>query len=291
MFWANQRKKKMINHCNGASICLSQEIPNIFAAIRPQLCRMAHGYRVPNVDNYVDEWQANAFFIAKKFDDGVLDKKALEGEKADSPAQEMDFLRLFKFYLKASFKNDLNKQYGAMQRTKYAEDVFSPASDDSDSPGSSAFLVETSASAPNIGDTANIADLLQIVSHDLDKAKKGAELAADKVNVVFFESLQKSLASLGKFWLSEPVIPDVESKETKSYFDTDFREMLTPRILFYMAEAAIEEKSPVAASKIADVCLSHAGMAIQRRLYRYFFDYQGGLGKRILRFRNTKRSK
>lgn len=282
---------EMTNTFAAASVCLAQEIPTIFAAIRPHLCKMAHGYRVPNVDNYVDEWQANAFFIAKKFDNGELDKKALEGEGVESSDQEIDFLRLFKFYLKASFKNDLNKHYGVMQRTKYSEDVFAPKSDDKESSGASAFLVDTSNATANIGDSANISDLLQIVVHDLDRAKKTAKVASDRVNIVFYESLQKSLINLGKFWLSEPVVEDVDSAESKTYFDPDFREMLTPRILFYMAEAALKESSPLVASKIADICLSHAGMAMQRRLYRYFFDYQGGLSKRIIRFRNAKRSK
>jgi hypothetical protein len=149
----------------------------------------------------------------------------------------------------------------------------------------------TPAVSDTITDAASIPDILEVVCFDLDKAKKGAVLAVDMANVAFFEALRKSLMNLGHFWLTEPVIRDISCENNKDYFDSDFREMLTPRILFYLSEAAINEQSPAVASRISDICLSHAGMAIQRRLYRYFFSYQGGLQKRLSRFRKAKRNK
>lgn len=277
-------------------IKLVDEIHSIFQAMRPTFRYMARSYKIPNAENYINEWLARAFFIAKKFDDGELHRKALDDEglrESDESDSEIDFLKLFKAYLKTSFKNDLNRDYGKNLKTVAIEDVAARSAQGNDGAGGQAHRpIEGVATQPDIAsDSANIPDLLEIVCSDLEKAKKSEEFALDRVNIIFFESLRKALINLGQIWLNEQVVPNIVSTENKSYFDSDFRVMLPPRILFYMAEAAIVEESPVVASKVADICLSHAGMALQRRLYRYFFDYQGGLQKRILRSRAAKKIK
>ena len=279
-----------------SEVRLAEEIPTIFESIKPGLIRIAIGYRIPNVKSYVDEWQARAFFIAKKFDDGSLRRKVfadqggLEGTKEIT--EEIDFLKLFKSYLKTSFKNDLNKDYFSRRKTRYIDDCVTTLSKGEGSSSKADYVVGvTPAVSDTITDAASIPDILEVVCFDLDKAKKTAVLAVDLANVAFFEALRKSLMNLGQFWLTEPVIRDICCENNKDYFDADFREMLTPRILLYLSEAALAEQSPVVASRISDICLSHAGMAIQRRLYRYFFNYQGGLQKRLSRFRKSKRNK
>jgi hypothetical protein len=275
------------------NIKLVDEVHNIFQAMRPTFLYVARGYRIPNINSYVDEWLARAFFIAKKFDDGELHRKALsesgldEAEESDS---EVDFLKLFRAYLKTSFKNDLNRDYGKRQKTVAIEDMIARPSSSGEQWSASDRSIEGATLQPNIAsDSANIPDMLEIVCSDLDKAHKDEEFAADRVNVIFYGALRSALIGLGQIWMQDPVIPNFTSTQNKDYFDPDFRTMLTPRVMLYMAEAAIAEDSPLVASKVADICLSHAGMALQRRMYRYFFDYQGGLQKRIPRFRAAKK--
>ncbi len=274
------------------NIKLADEVHTIFQAMRPTFMYLARGYRIPNPGNYVDEWLARAFFIAKKFDDGELQRKALSDDglaEADGADSEIDFLKLFKSYLKTSFRNDLNRDYGKKLKTVAIEDLVakSAGGDTQQAPDRA---IDGVTLQPDIGiDSATIPDLLEIICSDLEKAKKDEEFAADRVNVVFYDALRGALMNLGQIWMQDPVVPNFVSTENKNYFDADFREMLTPRVAFYMAEAALAEDSPLVASKVADICLSHAGMALQRRMYRYFFDYQGGLQKRIPRFRAAKK--
>jgi len=278
-------------------IRLAEEIPNIFESIRPALIKIALGYRVPDARSCVDEWQAKAFFISKKFDDGVLHTKQLADETIKGLVEvadaDIDFLRVFKSYLKISFKNDLNREYSSRKRTRYITDIVERASagnggEEGNSSMEDYLCGVVPPAADTVYDSGNIPDLLAVVCADLEKAKRGAVLAVDMANVAFLEALRLSLLNLGQFWHSDPIIPYIGCEHNKDYFDSEFRDMLTPRVLFYMSQAALAEKSPVVASRISDICLSHAGMAIQRRMYRYFFGYQGGLQKRIPRMKVGK---
>jgi hypothetical protein len=271
-------------------IRLAEEIPNIFESIRPGLMKIAIGYRVPDARACVDEWQAKAFFISKKFDDGVLHAKQIADESIKGLVEiadaDIDFLRVFKSYLKISFKNDLNREYSSRKRTRYIADIVEKASGrhSGEEPNSSMedYLCGAVPSiAETVSDSGNILDLLEVVCHDLEKAKSGAALAVELASVAFLDALRLSLLNLGQFWHNDPIIPYIGCDQNKNYFDSEFRDMLTPRVLFYMSQAALAEQSPAVASRISDICLSHAGMAIQRRMYRYFFGYQGGLQKRI----------
>lgn len=278
-------------------IRLAQEIPSIFEAIRPALIKIAIGYRVPDARAYVNEWQAKAFFISKKFDDGILQTKQVAesgvGGLIQTLEADIDFLKVFKAYLKIAFKNDLNRDYSSRKRTKFIADLVERSSggstgDDANSSMADYICGAVPAEAELTADCANIPDLLQIVCHDLEKAKASAVFAVDLANVAFLEAMRLALLNLGQYWRDEPVIPYIGREENKDYFDPEFRDMLTPRVLFYMAQAALSEPSPAVASRISDVCLSHAGMAIQRRMYRYFFNYKGGLQNRIPRSRIGK---
>lgn len=277
-------------------ICLAEEIPNIFESIRPGLIKIAIGYRVPDARACVDEWQAKAFFISKKFDDGVLHTKQLADESVEGLVEvadaDIDFLRVFKSYLKISFKNDLNREYSSRKRTRYIADIVEKAStrygEEANSSMEDYLCGVVPPTAETISDSGNIPDLLAVVCHDLEMAKREASLAVELANVAFLEALRLSLLNLGQFWHNDPIIPYIGCDQNKNYFDSEFRDMLTPRVLFYMSQAALAEESPAVASRISDICLSHAGMAIQRRMYRYFFGYQGGLQKRITRMKTGK---
>jgi hypothetical protein len=278
-------------------MCLAEEIPNIFESLRPALIKIAIGYRVPDARAYVNEWQAKAFFIAKKFDDGVLQTKQVAeggiGGLVQTSEADIDFLKVFKAYLKIAFKNDLNRDYSSRKRTKFIADLVDKSSggstgDDANSSMSDYICGAVPADADITADCGTIPDLLHIVCGDIDAAKESAIFAVDLANVAFLEALRLALLNLGQYWRDEPVIPYIGREENKDYFDSEFRDMLTPRVLFYMAQSALLEPSPAVASRISDVCLSHAGMAIQRRMYRYFFNYNGGLQNRIPRSRLGK---
>lgn len=278
-------------------IRLAEEIPNIFESIRPGLIKIALGYRVPDARACVDEWQAKAFFIAKKFDDGVLHTKHLADESVKGLVEvadaDIDFLRVFKSYLKISFKNDLNREYSSRKRTRYIADIVEKTSggyggNETNSSMEDYLCGVVPSTAEAASDSGNIIDLLGVVCADLEKARREASLAVELANVAFLEAMRLSLLNLAQFWHNDPVIPYIGCEHNKNYFDSEFRDMLTPRVLFYMSQAALAEESPAVASRISDICLSHAGMAIQRRMYRYFFGYQGGLQKRIPRMRIGK---
>lgn len=248
-------------------LTLANQIHDIYESMKPALCKVAMAYRVPNARLFVDEWQSSAFIIAHKFDQGTIEKKIVDEEgnlHKYQPGQDIEFLKSFKGYLKTSFRNDVSKHYAANRRTVIGVS-FDPSAAD----------------APPSGDSAGIDEVLVLVGRDLVRATKLQHSLSDKVNIIFLQSLKDSLDDLRRDWGEAQIIQNLDEKDNDRYFQPEFRQALTSKISKRVVRAALETHVPLLFDRLATIALSGMDCAIQKRLYRYLFTYQGGFPARI----------
>lgn len=102
---------------------ISKEIHDIYAAMLPSLERLAAAYKVCDSGYFAASWEAEAFFIAKKFDEKEIKPKIKIGETLyGSKTHSVEFLRFFKSYLVTAFRNSLVDELRLKKRRR----VFMP---------------------------------------------------------------------------------------------------------------------------------------------------------------------
>lgn len=266
----------------------AQKLAEIYKELEPSLLAIAHRYRAPNPHVAVDGWRSRAYEIVDRMDKGELNRKVYvnpdnqeEMEEYNPDEHEVErFVFSLKNYLKQSFANDLLKAQEKAQRARDARDSLVGATTSSYS--KIGFAVESRDLMKY--DSIRINNLIKIIKSDVEKVEKSQTCVLDVVQHRFLFSLLNfcnEMRSRGGDWETMVVVPDVDEKENKKFFSYDFRSELEDGIRKQLCRCIVVEKSPIVIQKLAKLVDRKNKSALQKRLFRYLYEYRRGMPVRL----------
>lgn len=266
----------------------AQKLAEVYKELEPSLLAIAHRYRASNPQVVVDGWRSRAYEIVDRFDKNALKKKVYKStENQDEMVEynpdehEMErFIFSLKNYLKQSFANDLLKASQKAQRARDSRDSLVGATTSSYS--------KTGFAAENRDlmkyDSIRIDSLIKVIKSDVDKVEKSQTCVLDVVQHRFLFSLLNfcnELKGRGGDWETMVVVPDVDETENKRFFSYDFRSELEDGIRKQICKCIVVEKSPIVIQKLAKLVDKKNKSALQKRLFRYLYEYRRGMPVRL----------
>jgi hypothetical protein len=255
---------------------LVDKIDKIYKEIEPSLIGCAYRYKIPNPREVVKEWLSRAFIIADRFDKGELKKKvSLNKESTEVYDPELhsqeDFVASLKAYLKTAFVNDLIKQYNKRKRdNKYRSTQYNPLD-----PTSRAQSIDS------LLDAIHLADILDIIEIDINRLQGSKTSVLDLVNQKFLEAIRTHCLSLNEDYGNFVVVQDADQVDNKKFFTEDFRDDLEDGVRKQLCIIILEEDNPMLLQKLNFLISKDKRGTLQKRLFRYFFEYHNGYPKRL----------
>jgi len=266
----------------------AQKLAEIYKELEPSLLAIAHRYKAPNPHVAVDGWRSRAYVIVDRFDKGDLKKKVYvnpenqeDMEEYNPSEHEMErFIFSLKNYLKQAFARDLLKAHQKAKRARESQDALVGATTSSYSKAG------FSVSAMDLMkyDSIRIDSLIKVIKSDVEKVERNQTCVLDVVQHRFLSSLLNfcnELKSRGSDWTNMVVVTDVDEKENKKFFSYDFRSELEDGIRKQICRCIVAEKSPIVIQKLAKLVDKKNKSALQKRLFRYLYEYRGGLPVRL----------
>lgn len=258
---------------------LVDKVDEIYKEIERSLIASAHRYKVPNPEEVVRAWLSQAFIIADRFDKGELQKK-VQLHEGNSEVEDFDpakhdseeFIRSFKSYLKTSFKNDLTKQYHKRKRhNKYqTSQMHAPAS------------YRTGAGTlDELLDAVHVSDIVKIIEVDISRLDTHQTSVLDIVNQKFLEAIQSHCEQLIAKYGNIVVVQNIDIEDNKLFFSKDFRDELETGVRKELCKIILEEENPLIIQKLNYLISEDKRGTLQKRLFRYFFEYHNGYPKRL----------
>jgi hypothetical protein len=266
----------------------ADKLVEIYADIEPSLLALAHRYRAPNPQVLVKEWMSRAYEIVDRFDKADLKAKVYvdpdnqeELEDYQPGVHEKEqFLHSLKNYLKHSFTNDILKQHNKLRRKREVQDFVVTATTSSYSQSGFASGVTNFFKY----DAITIDSLLKIVYNDLLRARKSNTCILDVVHERFLTALVNfcvEMRNRGQDWKNLVVVPDLGEEDNKKFFSYDFRSELEDGLRKELCKLLLEEKNPILIAKLAKLVDRKNKSALQKRLFRYLYEYRTGLPERL----------
>jgi len=268
-------------------IVLAEKLPELYSELKPALIGIAYKYKVPNPSEFADEWLSKAYMIVDKFDRGDLKKKVYLSHEGGINLAEYDqeihsekhLLKSLKAYLKKSFVNDLIKQYH--KRKRYQD--FS----------NSVYQMRDEANYSTIDsllhlNPAYIEDINSLLTIDLSRLAKNTTSVLDMVNRIFLKALFEYCDGIKSKYGNIMVVKDLDTEDNKRFFSEDFRSDLEQGVRLKLCDVILEDTNPVLIKKLSYLIdLSKRG-TLQKRIFRYFFEYHNGYPKRLRDRVNSK---
>ena len=270
----------------------TQKLAEIYKELEPSLLAIAYRYRAPNPRVAVEGWQSRAYEIVDRMDKGELNRKVYVNDENQEEMEDYNpseheverFIYSLKNYLKQSFANDLLKAYEKRKRTRLS------SSFELDT-----LIRETTSSYSKTGfsgegtdlmkyDSIRIDSLIKIIKSDAEKMKNSQDCVLDVVQYIFVSSLLNfcnEMKSRGSDWETMIVVPDIEENDNKRFFSYDFRSELEDGIRKQICKFIIAESSPIVIQKLAKLVDNKSKSALQKRLYRYLYEYRKGIPSRL----------
>jgi hypothetical protein len=261
---------------------VSHNIYKIFQDIEPVLLVLAHKYRIANADDVVQNWLSNAFIIADKFDKGQLQKKVsirkedgtLSIEDFDAKVHtDEDFIRSLKLYLKTSFTNDLKSAYN---KTNRRIDILGKYGMQGSIQG---YYPTPTGDSLN---SADINDLIAIVEIDIERLGSDQRSLLNLANQKLLEAVLGYCKSFREYAGNAMVVKDLREKSERTFFLQGFRDDMEKAVRKSLCKIIIEENNPMLIQKLSGWISKDKKGTLQKRLFRYFFDYYGGYPKRLV---------
>lgn len=264
----------------------SAQIGVIYKEIEKQLVALAHRYRAPRPQAAVDEWFSRAYEIVLRFDTGDLQPK-VKVDKDMVPynpeihPDEM-FLVELKRYLKQAFINDLLKAYH--HNKKMVSDNDNVAA--SQVANYAATSAESSIRPIFKYDVIQLDSLIKILEYDLDKNEGSMSCMVDVIHGNFVKavlSFAKNLSTRPE-WQDQAVVTDIDEKDNKKFFANDFRSELEDGVRKELCKQILSEENPIIIEKLAKLVQvepKECKAALQKRLFRYLYEFRGGIPARM----------
>lgn len=262
---------------------LLDRLPELYSELKPALVATAYKYKVPNPDEFADGWLSRAYLIIDKFDKGHLEKKVyLESEGKNvlvdydpkvHKNQELD--KSLKAYLKRSFINDVIKQYHKeKKKTNFQKNYV-------DSFGS----IETGGYSTIDSflhyDSVFIDDVIGLLEVDIKRLESNTTSVLDKVTQAFLKAMHTYCLDMQSEYGNFVVVKDVDISDNKRFFSENFRADLEHGVRAKLCETILKEKNPVLIKKLSYLIDPKKRGTLQKRLFRYLFEYHNGYPKRL----------
>lgn len=259
---------------------LSEDIRAIYSGIRPSLVSMAYNFKVNNPVDYTEEWQTKAYSILSKFDSGAL-KPRLYLDSSKSKLVDYDpkehskemLVSGIKSYLVKSFANDLIKNSNSKKRDsaflKRAMQAQAQISPDKFYQASN-----------TIEKSITIQEFVEVVSFDLERLYAPITIN-DKVQKIFLEALVEVCESMKRSFGNLRIALNVNTTSKRKFFTDDFKCDLETEIVKILCDRTICEKNPLVVKRLSALINQEKKSAIKNKIYRYLFDYKGGMPKRL----------
>lgn len=260
---------------------LVDKIDDIYKEIEPSLVGVAYKYKVPNPKEVVAEWLSKAFIIADRFDKGELTKKvSLETDENSEKSVAFDpskhsqeeFVESLKAYLKTAFVHDLIKQYNKRKRhSKYqVSQLHASANMSSGLDSLDSFL-----------DAIHVDDIMAIIKLDISRLEGSKSSVLDLVNQKFLESIYTYCDDLKNSYGNFVVVQDIDQEDNKKFFTEDFRDDLEDGVRKNLCKVILAEENPMLIQKLNFLISKDKKGTLQKRIFRYFFEYHNGYPKRL----------
>lgn len=261
-------------------------IDDIFKEIEPSLIGYAYRYKVPNPQEEAKAWLSQAFIIADRFDKGELKKKISNKKENISEDYnpnihtEEQFLKSFKNYLKTSFVHDIIKRYHKQKRyNKYQN-----AQKHIDSN-----ITSSVNTLDGLLDAINIKDILDIIDIDINRLDGSKTSILDLVNEIFLKAIRDHCIKIAGSYGNFIVVPNIDENDNKRFFSEDFRDDLEVGVRKNICKVILAENNPMLIQKLNFLISKDKRGTLQKRLFRYFFEYHNGYPKRLRnRIKNKK---
>lgn len=266
---------------------IADKVFEIYNDLKPSLLALAYRYKAPNPQDTVDSWMSRAYEIVDRFDKGDLKAKVytstenqdeLESYNPDRHEQER-FIKSLKNYLKHCFTNDIFKLHYKAKRSRDSQDAVVGVT-------TSAYSQTGFSEVSHIlkYDAITLDKLANFIEKDCEKALESVTCMLDVIHERFLVALVnfcKSLMARGEDWRNLTVVPDVDEEDNKKYFSYDFRSELEDGVRKEICKLLVKETNPIVIKKLAVLIDKENRSALQKRLFRYLYEYHGGMPKRL----------
>lgn len=255
-----------------SDIQIAPNIFNIYKDLKPILFLIAKKYNIPDVKQFVNDWASSAALIAVEFDSKKYDKKVFVDNKLEdySEAEHSEdlFIKSFKNYLAKAFTNNIIKQFNL--KKKEAKLV--------------ANFIQPIANEHLTDQMVGISSFKDIVLSDLFKLKDKDMSLSYKVNEIFLSIMVDYCDYLILNFGEISITDNLFEKNNKKFFSKDFREDIGTYYVISIAEKILKETNPLIIEKLS--ILLHTDkdgkyQALNKKIYRYLFDFHNGFSKRL----------
>lgn len=265
---------------------LASRIVEIYADLDVSLRGIARKLNTPHPKQSVDEWFSRAYEIALKFDRKELTAKVRleESEELsnyDTSRHTTEQLEHdFKRYLRQAFSNDLHRAYALGKRIVSESDIAAAGM----------YIEKMAARAPAAQplpifryDVIKLSQLVRLLEDDLSRLSQDRRSMPDAIYHAFIQAFLNYCRGLLQLpeWQEVAVIPDPDETDSKLYFNPDFRVELENNVRRELCRIIISEKNPILVHRLHVLADSSGPAALRKRLFRYLFEYRGGIPDRI----------
>jgi len=250
---------------------------------RPLLA-LAFRYGAPRPQAVVQEWLSRAYEIVDRFDKRELNPQVkVDGKWVNyihGYHDESLFVAELKRYLKRAFINDMHKVYHRSKKTISDQDAAAASAVASFS-GVSGYREIVRPIFKY--DALRLDTLIKLFESDLDKTEASANCVLDVIQSNFVKALIGYCKELQHRpgWEDFVVIPDPDEKDNKKYFSQDFRSDLEDGLRKQLCKRVLAEDSPMVIEKLSKLISPSNKAALQKRIFRYLFEYKGGVPARV----------
>lgn len=266
---------------------IADKVYEVYTDLKPSLLALAYRYKAPNPQDTVDAWMSRAYEIVDRFDKGDLRAKVyanldnqdeLEAYNPDKHEQER-FIKSLKNYLKQCFTNDIFKLHYKAKRSR-------------DSQENAIGVATASYSQTGLSEAAHILQcdaitldkLTKFIEKDYERTKDSSTCMLDVIHDRFLLAMVtfcRTMMARGEDWRNLVVVPDVDEEENKKFFSYDFRSELEEGVRVQLCKLLVKEENPIVIKKLAVLIDKDNRSALQKRLFRYLYEYCGGMPKRL----------
>lgn len=267
---------------------LSDRVAKIYEEMEPTLLGLAHRFRAPNPQVTVNEWMSRAYEIVRKFQDGEIKAKVYTGETRELEIydpelhSQEELIEPVKNYLKQAFVNDIFKGYNKRKKHREAQNQ-EPLVTSTTSEYSQTGFAE-SATGLFKYDAITIKDFRKIVEKDWERAAASSNCLLDTVGERFLfavYNLCNSIINRGGEWENLVVVTDVDTEDNKKFFTYDFRSELEEGVRSEICKLILHEQNPIVIKKLGKLANPGNKQALQKRLFRYLYEYKKGFPERL----------
>lgn len=266
-------------------------LADIYKEMEPLLLATAHQLKAPNPRQLVKGWMSRAYVIVDRFDKGELKAKVYKEQDNFDEMENYDpekherakFEQALKHYLRKCFARDILKEFNKQKKHRELQEKHNVA--DATTSDFSALGLSSGVKLFDY-DAITIDHIINLISYDLEKISEESSCAIDVVHQRFLQALLSFCEKLRDRpgpgdWKNLVVVPDIDEPENKKFFAYDFRSEVESGVRKELCRMILKEENPIIMQKLGVLASRDKPAALQKRLFRYFFEKKKGFPERL----------